>query len=322
VPYMNPNFSTYFTEQHSLDTISISAIEQNIMENPIDLMPKLILAKKMTENDNQELLMYTNDRTLVHYLKFNQGNVPSMAKIVVEESYAEVENGLKSGNEQEVDTIIQNEPYIDVLQTDEVSSLDVIQELEEGVRDTKIDPELEVIGQDVSSPETLQTDEILEIVENQVEMEEVLDQKILDTDISLNVDLVEEQYVTIGSLSESEPEVKKKKKKKSKQKIKNKYKLKEYSGLTPYSKWLLKFKSVDIDKKIRKEEKTAKKLALEESANKSIRKSKNIISEALADLLVSQGHLDDAKKMYEHLMVKYPEKSSYFAAKINQLIKI
>jgi hypothetical protein len=109
--------------------------------------------------------------------------------------------------------------------------------------------------------------------------------------------------------------------KKHKKKKKNKFKLNEYSGISNFSKWLLSFKKDDVEKQIKKEEKAAKKRALEQSAKKSITKSPAIISEPLAELLANQGHFDDAKKMFEQLMQKYPEKSSYFAAKINLLIK-
>ena len=72
----------------------------------------------------------------------------------------------------------------------------------------------------------------------------------------------------------------------------------------------------------REEEREQAKLQKEiEEARKSITKSNTIVSEPLAEILAIQGHLDDAKKMYEQLMMKYPEKSSYFAAKINLLIK-
>lgn len=112
------------------------------------------------------------------------------------------------------------------------------------------------------------------------------------------------------------------KSKKSDKKKQSKFKLKEYRGISQYALWLLSFKKDDLEKKIKKEEKLARKKAFEENARKSITKSSAIISEPLAEILASQGHLDDAKKMYEQLMLKYPEKSSYFAAKINHLIKI
>ena len=38
-----------------------------------------------------------------------------------------------------------------------------------------------------------------------------------------------------------------------------------------------------------------------------------------ADLLIAQGQISKAKKMYEALCLKFPEKSLYFAKKIKQL---
>ncbi len=46
---------------------------------------------------------------------------------------------------------------------------------------------------------------------------------------------------------------------------------------------------------------------------------KEVISETYADLLASQGYKDRAEEMYRKLMEKYPEKSSFFAAKIEAL---
>lgn len=43
------------------------------------------------------------------------------------------------------------------------------------------------------------------------------------------------------------------------------------------------------------------------------------VSETFADLLASQGYKEKAIAMYEKLMEKYPEKSSFFAAKIEAL---
>lgn len=43
------------------------------------------------------------------------------------------------------------------------------------------------------------------------------------------------------------------------------------------------------------------------------------ISETFADLLAAQGYKDQAMDMYKLLMAKYPEKSSFFAAKIEAL---
>lgn len=106
-----------------------------------------------------------------------------------------------------------------------------------------------------------------------------------------------------------------------KKKKKDKFRLREYAGISPFSLWLLSFQEDDLEKKLRKEAKAAKKRALEESARKSVTPTVEIVSEPLADILASQGHLDAAKKMYAQLMQKYPEKSSYFASKIEQILK-
>lgn len=47
--------------------------------------------------------------------------------------------------------------------------------------------------------------------------------------------------------------------------------------------------------------------------------TKDGISETFADLLAAQGYRDQAIDMYRLLMAKYPEKSSFFAAKIEAL---
>lgn len=47
--------------------------------------------------------------------------------------------------------------------------------------------------------------------------------------------------------------------------------------------------------------------------------NKDGISETFADLLAAQGYKDQAIDMYKLLMTKYPEKSSFFAAKIEGL---
>ena len=57
----------------------------------------------------------------------------------------------------------------------------------------------------------------------------------------------------------------------------------------------------------------------EEEIVKSITDDENVISETLADLLVFQGQNSKAMKMYHALILKYPEKSIYFAKKIEAL---
>jgi hypothetical protein len=59
----------------------------------------------------------------------------------------------------------------------------------------------------------------------------------------------------------------------------------------------------------------------EESARMSIEENDGILSETLARLIAAQGKKDKAIKIYQKLMLKYPQKSSYFAAQIEKLRK-
>ena len=51
----------------------------------------------------------------------------------------------------------------------------------------------------------------------------------------------------------------------------------------------------------------------------SLRPDETLVSEALADLLASQGHVERAIEMYEKLRLTIPEKSVFFAQKIKAL---
>lgn len=85
----------------------------------------------------------------------------------------------------------------------------------------------------------------------------------------------------------------------------------------------ISFSSTGAKKKNKKNKKGKKKTA-SKAKNKSItdhslEANEEIISELWADLLAKQGHIKKARKMYLKLSLKYPEKSSYFAAKLDNL---
>ena len=75
------------------------------------------------------------------------------------------------------------------------------------------------------------------------------------------------------------------------------------------------------DKAKKKKKKGGKKKKKAVEANRQVTLSEGVYSETLAELMVSQGHIDEAIEMYDKMRLIYPEKSRLFAAKIAELNK-
>ena len=111
---------------------------------------------------------------------------------------------------------------------------------------------------------------------------------------------------------------KKKKVKKKDQKNKGSKSLiiESSSGLSDFSTWLLSQEGKTELNHLKKSKKKVKS-----KQKKKVKKDKSVVSEPLADLLASQGHTDEAIDMYQRLSLIFPEKSAFFAAKIEKIQK-
>ncbi len=106
-------------------------------------------------------------------------------------------------------------------------------------------------------------------------------------------------------------------KKEKKPKTKHKENEKE-KAILPEGK---KEKSIKTKKK-KKEKKKKKKNGTKSFALKSIVENEEIASETLAEILVEQGSIRKAINMYERLSLIFPEKSTFFAKRIEKLKNI
>ena len=106
--------------------------------------------------------------------------------------------------------------------------------------------------------------------------------------------IVEETIVTESTPSESDEEI-----------FQTEVTLRSEDELSDFVSWLGDLKSIDQQK--------------DEFTDSLELANRELASSSLAELLVAQGHYDRAIEMYEMLMLKNPQKSSFFAAQIEKL---
>ncbi|MCB0647185.1 MAG: hypothetical protein KDC49_11010 [Saprospiraceae bacterium] len=132
-----------------------------------------------------------------------------------------------------------------------------------------------------------------------------------------------DDFITLSSRQElsEKAEVKKLKKKLKKSGLKHVVDVHEEAS-TDFSNWLVALKPMKgshIRQMDKIKSRHSKKSKVEASAEKSIKKNTQMVSEPLAQLLAAQGHNLEAIEMYKRLILNIPEKSAYFAARIEEL---
>jgi hypothetical protein len=77
-----------------------------------------------------------------------------------------------------------------------------------------------------------------------------------------------------------------------------------------------------VQRKTKSKQMLVRKNKVMQFAEKSLKENEEIISETLAKILVIQGKKGRAEFMYRQLILKFPEKSSFFAAEIEKIQKL
>ncbi len=153
------------------------------------------------------------------------------------------------------------------------------------------------------------------IDENEIE---IIESPLLEVEDDL-IDPIEDMEEKVPKKKNKVKAKKKAKKTKKSKKTIQKSKSKQSMNISSFEGWLKSLEPLEgLEKKKKKKEKK-KKFKEHKLARKSVEKKKNLISEPLAELYLSQGHKNQAIEMYRQLSLVFPEKSAYFAAKISEI---
>lgn len=194
---------------------------------------------------------------------------------------------------------------------------------EEPTKDFHVAPTMRILSlNDVDSDENIEEDIYIgDTSENVLTENPLVDENEISRIIEIPKDIESIEDKSKKSKSHKEKEDKKKKKNK-------KPKSKKKKNKSSFTKWLSESKQLkNTESKSKSKKKKQKKHKLKEreiikEANKSNFRDESIISETLAEILGKQGHFQDSIDMYRQLSLLYPEKSAYFALKIEELNKL
>lgn len=333
----------YFLEDLSrLSEISIDELNSWIAKKPYCQNLRMLKAKKLFGNakmDNEQIIseasFYSIDRArLYHYLHDLSLAKPIEPSLAASESLPEADN-----------TEVEKKAVKSTTKTAEKDQLEKIDPPEPIV--SSADNNLSLDQLTVTDAVILDGDVVLKKKKKKLKKSDKL--KTTDKIKKNKKKKKRKKKDKIELVPLTKKEAKKKKKGKKKKKNKSKKNLKSQDELhysieedlplvespdMSFTEWLMHIRTsggkfdipyqdfsnknlvISSSKARKKAKKSSKANRL---AQKSVAVDDEIISSELADLLALQGKKKKAKKMYEKLSLKFPEKSSFFAAKIDKL---
>lgn len=289
----------YIKHPHLLTELSIEELQQWIEEFPYSQNLRLLLAQKVKslglEKDYPEVFhnaaMYSSDREGMYEVLNKEHKEPVEEKSFISE--------ITPGSTDEPIPIVK-----EVLPDEDKLNIGVPSEHFDQFHDlhnTDTPDHIEYLQEDdLKDGALVQTHDEApknyeEVIEAQIEESEdsVTVDASLREDVSRaaldqNLDLSETLETSQESIVETEDE-------------------ENEIGLSNFSQWLIGLENTE---------------AADEEEDSDIdgyEATEDLASETLAELLVSQGHMDKAIVMYQKLSLDYPEKSTYFAAQIEKI---
>jgi len=300
--------------------------------NQKDQKPEEKLEQEKKFNVAEELLEEVNSETQENKVKVEQDIEPN--NISKNEAIEEIE----------LNSLFENEKSEDIVSERQSRSI-VPNYFDENDSDAEFEDITEEMEFEFDLKEIPNKDQLLD-EENVISIEELFE---LDSTIQ-SIPPEEDKRDILETIVEQKPKEIKSRNKKSRNK-KGKPLTKKKVFPTPksaFGSWVEKFQEPDVDEKTdkkkeseKRKKKLKKKLKKKESVSKkqkkkkhlkkgkktiyfaqqSLRENKEIVSETLANVLVSQESYEKAVEMFEKLSLIFPEKSSYFAVQIKKLKK-
>jgi len=286
---MDTQLNYYLEDLKRLDEVTVTELETLAAKFPFDQTIRLLLAEKLSFDDNSKLNANLYSSSL---FKTRPIELSDLNKNYINLDKLDLIDIPK--------TSIQDKQF----EIDQLNELEKVY-AEEDVFVEGLEPISEMID-DLELSDQLQTNEDMDIQEMDLLGQKDSSFSAITTEkqesVNHLIDLVEEKPLKSNNYKE----------------VLESTNFDNESQKIGYTEWLLLLKPIS-EVKIIKVKKKKKKDKIKETAKKSILKSDSIVSEPLANILALQGHYLEAKIMYHKLIDLNPEKKDVFKSKILEI---